>query len=140
MQIIGLFLLILVFIALVAGIYLNVTARTASVGREIQSMQAKIEKLEQANADLQSQLAFLVSAGEMEKRASDLGFRRIETEETLFVVVPEYVVRQPASLAPAPGPVVAGAQMVPPEYTESIFDWLSRQTFQLPLPVLKVIQ
>jgi cell division protein FtsL len=55
---IGLFLLVVIFAALVAGIYLDVTARTATIGREIQVMEEEIEALKLVNADLESRLAF----------------------------------------------------------------------------------
>ncbi|HEX9091996.1 MAG TPA: hypothetical protein VF831_10930, partial [Anaerolineales bacterium] len=71
---IGVILLFLVCAAIVAGIYLNVTARAAAVGRQIQEMQVRvygyhyltgdagenyvpIEELEQRIANLNSQLA-----------------------------------------------------------------------------------
>lgn len=138
MQLVGLFLLVLVFIALIAGVYLNVTARAATVGRDIQGMQAVIDDYEQANEDLQSQLASLTSAAEMERRASDMGFVSIDKEQPLYLVVPNYTGRQPVTLAPASGPVVAGAPMLPPEYTESLFEWLRKQVFQWSFPFLKV--
>ena len=62
-----LFLLMVLFVALVAGIYLDVTARTATIGREVQIMQREIESLKLVNADLNSQLAVLVSSGVMER-------------------------------------------------------------------------
>lgn len=127
LQIIGLFLLALVFIALVAGIYLNVTARAASVGRDIQGMQRNIDELQDANADLQSKLAFMTSTSEMQRRARDLGFKSIETDQTLFLSVPDYIDRQPVVLAPAPGPIAIGAPTIPAEYTESIFEWLRKE-------------
>ncbi len=127
LQIIGAFLLILVGIALVAGIYLNVTARAATIGRDIQAMQGDIEDLQLVNANLQSQLAFLTSEGVMEKRAEDLGFQPMLTDETMFILVPGYSDRQPAILAPAPSPVDLGSSGMPAEYTELIFIWLRKQ-------------
>lgn len=130
MQVAGLFLLSVVFVALVAGIYLNVTARSTSIGRDIQMMQADIDTFRQANVDLQSQLAFITSAQEMESRALDLGFEPIDNDQPLYLVVPGYGGRRPAILAPAPGRVVARAPVLPAEYTESLFDWLGKQIEQ----------
>lgn len=123
---IGLFLLIVVFVALVAGIYLDVTARAATVGREIQLMQSEIEDLKLGNADLETKLAVLNSTEVMEKRARDLGFEPVEKNQVVFVVVPGYVPRQQPRLAPPPGPVRAVAATLPPEFTESLFDWVRR--------------
>ena len=42
MYMIGVILLVLVSAAIIAGIYLNVTARAAAVGRQIQEMQVRV--------------------------------------------------------------------------------------------------
>ncbi|MCI0519557.1 MAG: hypothetical protein L0Z70_04800 [Chloroflexi bacterium] len=124
---IGLFLLIVVFIALVAGIYLDVTARTATIGREIQGMQADMAELRLKNADLATRLAGLTSAAEMEKRARSMGFEPIVKDQSMYLVVPGYIARQEVRLAAAPGEVKTVAAALPAEYTESLVDWLSRQ-------------
>ncbi len=123
---IGLFLLIVVFVALVAGIYLDVTARAATVGREIQLMQSEIEDLKMDNADLMTKLAALNSTQVMQERARKLGFEPIERDQVTFVVVPGYVPPQQPRLAPPPGPVKAVAASLPAEFTESLFDWIRR--------------
>lgn len=140
LQIIGLFLLALVFIALVAGIYLNVTARAASVGRDIQGLQKQIDEIQDANADLQSKLAFMTSTSEMQRRARDLGFKAIETDQTMFLSVPDYIERQPVVLAPAPGPITVGAPAMPPEYTESLFEWLRKELLRSSFLMFEVRQ
>ena len=123
----GLFLLIVVFIALIAGLYLSVTARASATGREIQSMQTDLLVVEQSNADLITRLGQLNSAQEMETRARTLGFKPLDTEATMFLVVPGYVERQPAKLAPAYQPALPSASVLPAEYTESLIVWLQRQ-------------
>jgi cell division protein FtsL len=139
LQLVGFFLVVLVFFALVAGIYLSVTARATSVGREIQGMQDEIDQLEQQNADLQSQLAFLTSSSVMEKRAQSLGFTLIGMDDPVYIKVSGYQSRQPVTLAPDPAPIVSAAPMVPPEFTESLFQWLSRQLAQSPYSPFKVL-
>ena len=139
LQIIGLFSLFLVFIALIAGIYLSVSARTATMGREIQRMQEQIDTLDQEIEDLNSDLAFILSAGEMEKRAQDLGFEPIQTDQVLYIVVPDYAGRQPAVLAPYSSRSVVSAPVVPAQYTESLFDWLKRQLDEQIVPPSSVV-
>src|SRR4030042_2744041 len=78
LQYIVFFLVILVMGAVVAGIYLNVTARAVTVGQEIQVMQNQIDELKRAIADKETNLAFLASTSVMEQRASELGFRPVE--------------------------------------------------------------
>lgn len=132
LQILGLFLLLVVFIGLVAGVYLSVTARAASVGRDIQQMQSDLEQYAQSNVNLQSQLGVLTSANEMEKRAQKMGFKPIEKDQAVYITVPNYTNRRPAILAPAPGRVVVSAPSLPAEYTETLFDWLDRVALQSP--------
>jgi cell division protein FtsL len=129
LQFIGLFLLVLVFMALVAGVYLNVTARAAALGREIQEMQYEIEAARQENANLLARLAQMTSSREMERRAYELGFRPIEMEEAIFLPVPGYQARSLVVLAPAPAVFESYQSTLPPEYTESLFSWLERQMF-----------
>ena len=127
LQIIGLFSLALVFIALVAGIYLNVSARAAAVGRDIQSKQEQIEILDLEIEDLQSQLALILSWPAMDERAQAMGFQLVSPDDVLYLPVQGYVERQPAVLAPNTERAIVDAPMLPPEYTESLFEWLGRQ-------------
>ena len=127
LQIIGLFSLALVFIALVASIYLNVSARAATVGRDIQSMQDQIEVFDLEIEDLQSQLALILSWPTMAARAQAMGFQLVGPEDVLYLPVDGYIERQPAVLAPYTEPAIVDAPMMPLEYTESLFDWLKRQ-------------
>jgi len=138
MMFIGLFLLVVIFAALVAGIYLDVTARTATIGREIQLMNTQIETLKITNADLESKLAFMSSMDEMERRARSLGFERREKEQAMFLVVPGYVPRQHIRLAPPPGPVKTVAAALPSVFTESLFDWFERSVLPMRSHLLEV--
>ncbi len=100
LQIIGLFSLVLVLIALVAGIYLSVSAKSAAVGRDIQAMQNDIEDLDRDIEDLQSELATILSSSAMEARALQLGFTPLPAEQTVYLKIPGYAARQPVTLAP----------------------------------------
>lgn len=119
-----LFLLLVVFVALVAGVYLSVTARAATIGREILLMQSDISEIELVIADLSTKHAFMTSASEMAKRAEDLGFEPIEKDQAIYIVVPGYVPRELASLAPPSGTVTTVAASMPSDFTESLVDWL----------------
>ena len=83
-------------------------------------------------ADLDTQLAIANSAKEMEKRARDLGFRPVDKDELIYVVVPGYITRQRVEFAPAPEPVEVVAATLPADYTESLFEWIrKRMIYQL---------
>ena len=126
-MVIVLSLLFVVFATLVAGVYLSVTARAATIGREILMMQANIDDLELTNSDLTTQLAYMNSASEMSKRAEVLGFVPVEKDQAIFVMVPGYIRRGQANLAPPPGPVNPVAATMPPGYSESLVDWLMKR-------------
>jgi hypothetical protein len=140
LRIVGLFLLVVVFIALIASVYLNVSARSAAIGRETQRMQWDVLTDEQQISDLQAQLGVLYSAEEMEKRARSLGFESVDPEETLFLPVQGYTPRQPVRLAPVYQAQVVGAPVLPAVYTESLFVWLQKQFNQIVFPLFKVRQ
>ena len=144
MYMIGVILLILVSTAIVAGIYLNVTARAAAVGRQIQEMQVRvygyhyltsdagevtvpIEELEQRIANLTSQLAILTSYKVMQERVKDLNLDPIDTDHIEYMEVPGYIDRQTTSLAPPPEPVVVNASAIDPQFKESLFEWVADQ-------------
>jgi cell division protein FtsL len=125
LQWIGSFLVILVVFALIAGIYLNVNARAATIGREIQNYHLQIDELENTIADQQSQLALLTSAAEMEGRALDMGFRYANSDEILYLVVEGYNGRTPAVLAVESNTFVSAIPTsLSPAFSQSLFDWL----------------
>ena len=125
-QWIGAFLLSVVALAMVAGLYLDVTARAAIAGREIQNLAAETSAVQQDSADLQTQLASLTSASVMEQRAEDLGYRAMEPDEMEYLVVPGYAPSQPDILAIVPQPGLR-APTIPPDYTQSLLDWLDQR-------------
>jgi cell division protein FtsB len=148
----GTFLLVVVSVAIVAGIYLNITARAATVGREIQSMQVRltelhsvsylsneeeeveealpIEELKQEIASLEAKLSMITSYDVMEKRARDLGFDVIKPENITYIQVAGYVDMQPANLAPPPSSFVPSPIIESPEYKESLLEWLKVRIVQ----------
>ena len=138
-QVIGLFLMVLVVLALIAGVYLNVNARAATIGRQIQNYHIAIEDLEFRIADQQSQLAHITSASEMEKRAQDLGFRRTTIEEILYIKVEGYRGRSPAVMASeSVSYETARPSVVSPAFTQSLLDWVAQEISLAPFVFEKV--
>lgn len=140
MQLLGLFLLGIVFIALTASIYLNISAHSGAIGREIQRKQADMLKDERQIAHLKGQIGNMYAADEMERRARALGFQTVQPDKMLYILVPGYVDRQPVSLAPAYQAQVVGAPVLPGEYTESLFLWLQKQFNKYLFTLFKVQQ
>ncbi len=125
-QWIGTFMLAVLGLAMVAAIYLDVASQAAISGREIQDLTTEIITTQQANADLQSKLAGLTSNSVMETRAQTLGFKPVDPSEVEYMVVPGYVAPIPEILAGASA-LRPSAPSIPPEYTESLLDWLDQK-------------
>ncbi len=124
-QWIGLFLLGLVLVAMVAGIYLNVTVRATLAGREIQMLQAEIANNTRTNSDLETQLASLSSVESMQKRADSLGYGPADPVDITYVFVPGYSPERAVNMS-APEVEQPMTYFILPAYTESLFDWLTR--------------
>jgi cell division protein FtsL len=127
LQIVVLIALGLVLISMVAGVYLSVSARATTIGSDIQAMRNTITKTNRENEDLQSQLARILSSSRMEARARSLGFEAVTMDQIVYLKIPGYVERKPVTLAASEQRQIVGAVAMPPEYTESIFEWLSRK-------------
>jgi cell division protein FtsB len=121
----GAFLLALLAIAMVSALYLEINARAALVGREIQGLEFEIASVQRANADMVTQLAILQSKSVMETRASALGFRLAEPGEIHYLVVPGYSAPQAVQLAETQPPL--SAPSIPPEYTQSLLEWFAEK-------------
>jgi cell division protein FtsL len=130
LQIALLFLVGLILIAVVAAVYLNVTAQAVTMGTDIQNMQWSIEQLKRSNEDLQTQLAYLTSASTMEDRATKIGFEQVQPDQIVYIKVPGYPGRQPAVLAPPAGPAVSNAVVLSPEYSQSLLDWFEKNVLK----------
>lgn len=123
-QWIGAFLLLLIGAAMVAALYLDVTARAAVAGREIQELRSEITAVQRANADLETQLANLTSTAEMKRRALELGYRPVKPGELDYVAVPGFVAPEPEILLAAED-VPPHTNTLPVQYTESLLEWFS---------------
>lgn len=122
-QWIGAFLLAVICAAMVAALYLDVTARTAVAGREIQEMRIVITTVQRENADLETQLADMTSTEAMQRRALELGYRPVLPGELDYVAVPGFVTPEPDILLEAKD-TSPRIESLPSEYTQSLLEWL----------------
>ncbi len=120
------FLLLVIGAAMVAALYLDVTARTAIAGREIQEMRFEITTIQRSNADLETRLAKLTSTSEMQRRAIALGYRPVQPGELDYVAVPGFIPPEPAILKAAED-VTLLEQTLPSEYSQSLIEWFDEQ-------------
>jgi cell division protein FtsL len=125
-QYVGAFLLAVVGLSMIAALYLQVTARAAAAGREIQDMRIEITAIQRTNADLETRLADLTSSAEMQRRALELGYRPVKPGELDYIPVAGFVAPEPAILRAADD---AGyfAQPLPEEYTQSLIEWIDER-------------
>jgi hypothetical protein len=127
-QWIGLFLLGLVAVSMVAGIYLNITVRATLAGREVLFLQNQLIDVQRANSDQETILAGLTSVASMQQRAEAMGFKPVDPGTITYVVVPGYVPQTSVDMS-QPGADSQGQSQKPvllPTYTESLFDWITR--------------
>jgi len=121
-QWVGVFLLVVIVAAMVAAIYLDVTARTAVAGREIQELRSQITTVQRENADLETQLADLTSTAVMRQRAEKLGYRPVQPGELDYIAVPGFETPEPDILLAAED-VTPRIETLPAEYTQSLLEW-----------------
>ena len=125
-QWVGIFLLAVIGAAMVAALYLDVTARAALAGREIQELRSQITTVQRENADLETQLADLTSTEVMQRRAIELGYRPVLPGELDYVAVPGFVVPEPAILLAAED-TAPHIERQPAEYTQSLLEWFDER-------------
>jgi len=127
LQWIGLFLLALIILATVAGVYLSVSAGAAAVGREIQQLEYDREMVAREIADKRTLLAQLTSTRQMSKRATEMGYEVIQAGSVQYMVIPGYIPRQPASLVTSSAYNAYQPSLVEPRFTQSLLEWITEQ-------------
>ncbi len=116
-------MLVIVLVALVAGLYLYVSAKTVEAGVQIQDLEWEREKTLRRISNMSSNLAFITSASQMESRAKALGFVPVDDGSIVYMVIPGYPGRQTAIMAPPPSPVKITQPLMKPAYKESLWEW-----------------
>lgn len=125
-QYVGAFLLAVIAPTLVAALYLDLSARTALAGREIQELEIEIASLQRSNADLQTELANLTSSAVMQQRALELGYRPVQPGELDYIFVPGYAPPEPTILFAAVDAAFR-PHTLPEEYSQSLLEWLDER-------------
>ena len=120
-------------LALLAALYLNVTASTSISGREIQNLQSDITTNEQINADLETQIATLMSNSALQQRAQAMGFQPADPTKFEYMVVPGYFPPQPVTMVSSAPP--SEMLVSSPEFSETLIDWISKQIESASIPL-----
>ena len=127
------FIAVIGMLALLAALYLNVTANTSISGRQIQGLEVDITTNEQVNADLETQIATLMSNTALEQRALAMGFQPVDPAKLQYMVVPGYFPPQPVSMVSSAAPVEILANS--PQFNETMIDWISKQIESASVPL-----
>ncbi|MBG0787696.1 MAG: hypothetical protein H0S79_21615 [Anaerolineaceae bacterium] len=123
MQWIGLFLLALVLVATIAGLYLSVNAQAAAAGRSVQGLESDIENMTNEISDLMTKLAKAQSSEKMMTRAEELGFHMLDPETAIYVEVPGLDPDAGVVLAPPRSNTIIQTPLIQDSYTSSLWDW-----------------
>lgn len=126
-QYIGLFLLALVLVSAIMGIYLNISAQAATSGRRIQSLESRIDDINNEITALTTQLAKLKSIEKMVKRAEELGFRPMNMNEAVYLEVAGYDPDPTLILAPPRVNIISESPVLRSSYRSSLWDWFMQQ-------------
>jgi len=127
LQWIGLFLLGLVLVAAVTGVYLSISAQAATTGRKIQFIENDIDEINNEIADLTTTLASTRSTEKMLTKAKDLGFKLMNTNEAKYLKIPGYDPETDLALAPPRVNIIAESPIVKSTYKSSLWDWFVKQ-------------
>jgi cell division protein FtsL len=120
-------------LATVAGMYLNVSANAAIAGREIQNLEADISVIERTNADLQTNIATLLSNQTLEERAQAMNFQPVPRASLEYMVAPGYFPAQGVTMVAVVAPVESLLNR--PEFNETLIDWAREQMKIAALPL-----
>jgi cell division protein FtsL len=122
-QWIGMFLLAVVLISAVAGVYLSINSQAAAAGREIQSLEYQISEMNKEIAELRVDLAIERSTEKMTTRAEALGFKLIDPKEAVYLRVPGYDPDDELILAPPRVNIISESPTLQSSYKLSLWDW-----------------
>lgn len=126
MQWTGLFLLALVILAALAGLYLNINSKAATAGRNIQFLESNIEDVNNQIAELTTDLAEAESTERMMTRAKELGFTLINPQSAIYLKVPGYIPEDDLVLAPPRVNIINETPIIQSAYKDSLWDWLAK--------------
>ena len=124
-QRVGAFLLVVIAIAAVSGLYLFISGRSAATGRRIQNLESEAAALHRQNNDLETLLGKIQSEQALSERAKALNMRPLTPQEVLYLEVPGYIPAGGSNLAPPPMIVEERTPVLMPEFTSTFLDWIA---------------
>jgi len=119
---------VLVICLVAGGLFLADASRTATLGREVQSLEARKDQLTRQNAELRAHLAGLRSAYRMHDRARELGYLPASSDQVEYLLVNGYMGPRPMSLV-VESPLTVELAFSPtpvPDFTETLGERLAQ--------------
>lgn len=132
LQWIGLFLLGLVLIASITGVYLSISAQAAASGRKIQSLERQISNINNEIAELTAELAAAKSVENMKNRAEALGYVPLNPHQAVYLEISGYNPHADLVLAPPRVNIISESPTVLSSYRTSLWEWLVQNIWQTP--------
>jgi hypothetical protein len=131
LQILGGVIMAVVLAAIMLILYLVVSARAVSMGRQLQQAKDEIDQLVYLSVNYNNEIASLSRFEMMETKAVEMGFRAPYPGEVFYVPVPGYeeqeqtrvVVQQDAS------PMIVNVNLL--EYHQTLFEWIGEKLNEL---------
>ena len=122
-QSIGLSLLPVVAIAVFISLYLIISAQAAAAGLHIMNLHYDEEDILRAIANQRTQLAWITSYSQMQKRAEILGYEVASESNVHFIMIEGYQGQNAILIAPPPGFENESASFVNELYNQSLSNW-----------------
>lgn len=134
LQIIGSIFMVIVIAAVMLILYLIVSARAVSMGRQLQQAKDEIDQLVYEGVNYRNQIAQLSRFEVMEVKAKEIGFRAPYPGEVFYVPVPGYKQGPDTSveIEQDTQPAVINVNLL--EYHQSLIDWVGEQLEDLLRP------
>ena len=132
LQWIGLFLLGLVLVSAITGLYLNISAQAATAGRSIQSLENDIDEINNRIAERTADLASIQSTNNRLTRAKELGFSLINANQAVYLEIPGYNPNADLVLAPPRVNIISESPIIRSSYKTSLWDWFVGRIWDAP--------
>ena len=130
MQVIGGFMLVLVIVATIAGLYLSISGRAAASGRRIQQLEMKAHALNLEINDLRTHLAQVSSAIALNARIDTLNMQTVNPHDAIYLEVPGYSPDLRRGSQQATQEISSKPELLP-EYTSSLWSWLREKIWTI---------
>lgn len=127
----GLILVVLVCIALTAGLYLTISASTYAAGIRAQEYGSKKEKLQREIADLKTRQALATTDEVMVERSKVLGYEEANPYNFVYMVIPGYRGRQIRVSTITEDVAEKKPSLIKPAFQESLWEWFCQFAINL---------